>query len=160
METLWLSAVLFPSSEQENCGTKMVTFTCSCWASSVASSLFMVDKPPLNESHSLANRVTLSAVLDFPWFSFASESCVVGTLIEGLKSYKRTIPTIKVEHQIKQSRFDLARSLSTKMYLMDTILNIANFTLWHGVPSSKGEYKHNYCLMVQELRWTPPVWDS
>ena len=66
MKTLWLSAVLFPSSEQENCGTKRVTFTFSCWANSVASSLLKVDKPPLDESHSLANRVTLNAVPNFP----------------------------------------------------------------------------------------------
>ena len=123
MDTLWLSAFLFPSSEQESCGTKRVTFTCSCWANSVASSLLKVDKPPLDESHSLATRVTLKAVLDFPWFSFAGASCTVGTLIEGLKSYKRTTPTIKAELQTKLSRFELAAGSPCCVYERHTLLS-------------------------------------
>ena len=107
MKTLWLSAVLFPSSEQENYGTKRVTFTCSRWANSVASFLLKVDKPPLDESHSLANRVTLNAVPNFPSFSFAGASCAMGTLIEGLESYKRTTPKIKARLWVKWCEFEI-----------------------------------------------------
>ena len=164
MDTLWLSAVLFPSSEQEHCGTKTVTFTCSSWANSVASCLFRVDKPPLDESHSLANRVTLNAVSDFPWLSFAGASCVVGTLAEGLKSYKRTTPTIKAGLQIKQSGFETwqghcvvfmgdtlcSHSLSLHPSVwMYTILRITNFMLWvtlHWVSILQGEVKIHLLL--------------
>ena len=144
METLWLSANIFPSSEQEDFGTKMVTFTCSCWANSMASSLFMVDKPPLDESNSLANRVTLNAVPDFSWFSFAGASCVMGTLL-GLKSYNRTTPTIKArlwvmwsETEIEQGHCVVLMADTLRFHWhsvhpnlwMCTILSTENFALW------------------------------
>ena len=60
---LWLFANLL-SSEQADCGTKKVASTCMCCVSFLASSLFIVDKPPLHESHSLAKRVTFKTFLD------------------------------------------------------------------------------------------------
>ena len=45
------------------------------------------------------------------------------TLIEGLKSYKRTTHTIKAELQIKQSRFDLAAGSLCCVFEKHTLLS-------------------------------------
>ena len=71
--------------------SKRVTSRCMCSANSIASCLFMVDKPPIDELHSLAKRVTLNAVSDLPGFPSPGEPCDVPATVEvqGDKSYKR-----------------------------------------------------------------------
>lgn len=61
MRTLLFQAVLLSSSEQLNFGTRKVTSISLRLASSMASCRLMVDKPPIDDPHSLAKRVTLNA---------------------------------------------------------------------------------------------------
>ena len=52
------------------------------------------------------NRVTLNAVSDFHGLPCAGASCELATVVNGIRSYKRTTPTIKAGLQIKQSGFE------------------------------------------------------
>ena len=60
MEMLWHLAALLSSSPHSNSGTRMVTSTFASFAKCIARVLFTVDKPPLDDPHSFARRVTFS----------------------------------------------------------------------------------------------------
>ena len=62
-----------------------------CSANRIASCLFTVDKPPIDELHSLPEKVRLNAVSDVPGFPCAGEPCDIPTTVEvqGDKSYNR-----------------------------------------------------------------------
>jgi hypothetical protein len=65
----------------------------------------MVDRSPIDKLHSLANKVTLNVVSDFPGLPCAGASCDAATVVEGDKSYKRTTLTIKAEFNIPMWEF-------------------------------------------------------
>ncbi|RMX60019.1 hypothetical protein pdam_00019306, partial [Pocillopora damicornis] len=54
----------FQDGNIADCGTRRVTSTPECLANRMASCLLMVDKPPIDELHSLPRRVTFKAVPD------------------------------------------------------------------------------------------------
>ena len=86
MTILWLSAALFSSSEQANCGTKRVTCTSLRLAIRMARCLLMVDKPPLDEFHSLARRVTFKVLSHFAGWPPTDATCEV-LVTDGAKSF-------------------------------------------------------------------------
>ena len=62
MFTLWMQAALLSSSE--HFGTKKLTDTLGYLANCMVNSLFAVDRPPLEDFHSLAKCVMRSVVPD------------------------------------------------------------------------------------------------
>lgn len=60
------SAALLSSSPQADFGTKRVTLTSAWLAKSMARCRFIVDKPPLDEFHSLAKSITFRVFPHFP----------------------------------------------------------------------------------------------
>ena len=57
------SALSFSLHSHSNGGTNKVTFTLGLDENCLASSLFIVDKPPFTEHHSVARRVTCNFFL-------------------------------------------------------------------------------------------------